>query len=128
MLFSSLQETSVHTLWSPSVATLDKRSARRQARRAKALADGLDRIAADARTSSAWTAPSHQALVRPQVALACEETLTELAARLRSGLIDATTIGQIDEFVTRGSSSPLYGTHVAAARFEALRLLDLSDN
>ena len=126
MLFSSLQEPSVHTMWSPREAGLDRRADRRHARRIKALAAGLERVSADARHASAWTAPSRVSLIHPSVAIACETSLRELAARLRAGLVDPTSAEQIDRFLTDGTRSPLYGTNVAAARIEALRLLDLS--
>jgi hypothetical protein len=128
MLFTSLQETSVHTLWLPDEAALTRRAARRQARRVVALASGLERVVADASHSPAWGAPTMSTLISRPVASASAGALSELAARLRAGLVDATSIDEIDRFLTDGVRSPLYGTDPAAARFEALRLLDLSSN
>lgn len=128
MLFSSLHETSVHTLWLPDEASITRRAARRQARRVTSLASGLERVVADAAHSSAWAAPTMSTLINRSVARASADTLTELAARLRAGVVDAMTVDEIDRFLTDGVRSPLYGTNAAAARFEALRLLDLSSN
>ena len=128
MLFSSLQETSVHTLWLPDEASLTRRAARRQARRVASLASGLERVVADARHSPAWGSSTMSTLINRSVAAAATDTLSELAARLRAGVVDAATIDEIDRFVTDGVRSPLYGTDPASARFEALRLLDLSSN